>query len=68
MTTSRKVPDLFVMLYPVSRLDPDEPQVLYDGKPEGLDQVRDRRVRQFVNGEAGQRLMEMRQEYENSSS
>ena len=66
MTTTRKVPDRVIMLYPSSRLDPDEPQVIFDGRPDQLDQVRDRRVRQFVNGEAGQRLMEMRQEYEES--
>jgi len=32
---------------------------VFDGPPGELDQCRDRRVRQFVNGEAGQRLMEM---------
>jgi phospholipid/cholesterol/gamma-HCH transport system ATP-binding protein len=32
---------------------------VFDGPPGELDQSRDRRVRQFVNGEAGQRLMEM---------
>jgi len=68
MTTTRKVPDRVIMLYPSSRLDPDEPQVIFDGRPDQLDQVRDRRVRQFVNGEAGQRLMEMRQEYEESEN
>jgi phospholipid/cholesterol/gamma-HCH transport system ATP-binding protein len=47
------------MLYPLTRLEPDEPQVVYDGPPGELDHCRDRRVRQFVNGEAGQRLMEM---------
>lgn len=59
MDTARRVPDRVVMLYPLWRLDPDEPQVIYDGPPEGMDSCRDRRVRQFVNGEAGQRLMEM---------
>jgi phospholipid/cholesterol/gamma-HCH transport system ATP-binding protein len=47
------------MLYPLNRLDPNEPQIVFDGPPGKLDQSRDRRVRQFVNGEAGQRLMEM---------
>lgn len=60
MTTARKVGDRIVMLYPLSRLQPDEPQVIFDGPPEDLDTVRDRRVRQFVKGEAGQRLMELR--------
>ena len=60
MHTARKVADRVIMLYPLTRLDPHEPQVIYDGPPEGLDTSRDRRVRQFVNGEAGQRLMELR--------
>ena len=60
MHTARKVADRVIMLYPLSRLDPHEPQVIYDGPPEGLETSRDRRVRQFVNGEAGQRLMELR--------
>jgi phospholipid/cholesterol/gamma-HCH transport system ATP-binding protein len=68
MTTTRKVPDRVIMLYPSSRLDPDESQVIFDGRPDQLDQVRDRRVRQFVNGEAGQRLMEMRQENEENET
>jgi phospholipid/cholesterol/gamma-HCH transport system ATP-binding protein len=59
MDTARRIPDRVVMLYPLWRLEPDEPQILYDGPPEGLDSCRDRRVRQFVNGEAGERLMEM---------
>lgn len=59
MDTARRVPDRVVMLYPLWRLDPAEPQVIYDGPPEGMDSCRDRRVRQFVNGEAGQRLMEL---------
>ena len=67
MMTTRKVPDRVIMLYPAARLDPDEPQIIFDGRPNQLDEVRDRRVRQFVNGEAGQRLMEMRQEYEESA-
>lgn len=59
MDTARRVPDRVVMLYPLARLDPQEPQVIFDGQPSELDQSRDRRVRQFVNGEAGQRLMEL---------
>lgn len=60
MHTARKVADRIIMIYPLSRLDPDEPQIIFDGTPEELETVRDRRVRQFVNGEAGERLMEMR--------
>jgi phospholipid/cholesterol/gamma-HCH transport system ATP-binding protein len=61
MRTARKVADRVVMLYPLSRLSPDEPQVIYDGPPSDLDKTRDDRVRQFVHGEAGQRLMELRE-------
>jgi phospholipid/cholesterol/gamma-HCH transport system ATP-binding protein len=61
MRTARKVADRIVMLYPLGRLDPDEPQVIYDGPPSEVDNCRDRRVRQFVHGEAGERLMELRE-------
>jgi phospholipid/cholesterol/gamma-HCH transport system ATP-binding protein len=61
MRTARKVADRIVMLYPLSRLRPDEPQVLYDGPPSDLDKTSDRRVSQFVHGEAGERLMELRE-------
>lgn len=60
MITTRKVPDRVVMLYPVARLERGEPQIIYDGPPSGLDSADDKRVRQFVRGEAGERLMEMR--------
>ncbi|MFO0011346.1 MAG: ABC transporter ATP-binding protein [Planctomycetota bacterium] len=59
MHSARKVADRVIMLYPFSRLAPDEPQILYDGPPELLDESPDRRVTQFVRGEAGERLMEM---------
>src|SRR5688500_16143152 len=36
MNTVRKVADRVVMLYPLSRLEPHEPQVLYDGPPDNL--------------------------------
>jgi phospholipid/cholesterol/gamma-HCH transport system ATP-binding protein len=61
MVTARKVADRVVMLYPLSRLEPGEPQVLYDGTPQATDRCEDPRVTQFVRGEAGQRLSEMRQ-------
>lgn len=59
MHSARKVADRVIMLYPFSRLKADEPQVLYDGPPETMEECPDRRVRQFVRGEAGERLMEM---------
>ena len=61
MRTARKVAGRIVMLYPLPRLDREEPQILYDGPSERIDDAPDPRVRQFVRGEAGQRLMEMRQ-------
>jgi phospholipid/cholesterol/gamma-HCH transport system ATP-binding protein len=61
MRTARKVADRVIMLYPLSRLGSDESQVIYDGPPSDLDRCADRRVRQFVHGEAGERLMELRE-------
>jgi phospholipid/cholesterol/gamma-HCH transport system ATP-binding protein len=61
MHTARKVADRVVMLYPLARLKPDESQILFDGPPEDLDDAADSRVSQFVHGEAGERLMEMRE-------
>ena len=62
MRTAQKVADRVVMLYPLSRLRPDEPQVIYDGPAESIQQAADARVSQFVRGEARERLMEMRQQ------
>ena len=61
MKTARKVADRVVMLYPQTRLE-DKPQVIFDGTPDEIDKATDRRVSQFVRGEAGDRLMEMREE------
>ncbi len=60
MLTARKVADRIVMLYPLSRLGEGEPQIVYDGPADKIDDADDPRVRQFVRGEAGERLMEMR--------
>jgi phospholipid/cholesterol/gamma-HCH transport system ATP-binding protein len=61
MRTARKVADRVIMLYPLARLSASEPQVIYDGPPSELDSCGDDRVRQFVHGEAGERLMELRE-------
>jgi phospholipid/cholesterol/gamma-HCH transport system ATP-binding protein len=61
MRTARKVADRVVMLFPLSRLAPGESQIIYDGPPSELDNCHDRRVRQFIHGEAGERLMELRE-------
>ncbi len=53
MRTVHKVADRVVMFYPLSRLKDDESQVIYDGPPAGLATAEDPRVRQFVEGRAG---------------
>ena len=60
MHSVRKVADRVIMLYPVSRLD-NEPQIIFDGPPSQMERADDRRVIQFVRGEAGERLMELRE-------
>src|SRR5262249_2382104 len=51
MKTVVKVADRIVMLYPLAQLRPGEPQVLFDGTPAQMDESKEPRVRQFVNGE-----------------
>jgi len=48
MKTVRRVADRVVMLYPLARLDPGEPQVVYDGPAAGLEASSDERVRRFA--------------------
>ena len=60
MNTARKVADRVVMLMPTARLSRDESQIVFDGSVPEMEACRDRRVQQFINGEAGERLMEMR--------
>jgi phospholipid/cholesterol/gamma-HCH transport system ATP-binding protein len=60
MRTARKVADRVIMLFPRRRLDAEASQLLFDGPPSRLDNAEDRRVRQFVRGEAGDRLSELR--------
>lgn len=59
MHTARKVSDRVLMFFPRRRLRDDESQVLFDGSPSELEHAVDHRVRQFVRGEAGERLSEM---------
>jgi phospholipid/cholesterol/gamma-HCH transport system ATP-binding protein len=59
MKTVNKVADRVVMLYPLSRLRPGEPQILFDGTPDQLRECPDPRVRQFIEGEARDRLQEL---------
>jgi len=60
MNTARKVADRVVMLMPRHRLQSNESQMIFDGSVPELNACRDRRVQQFINGEAGERLMELR--------
>lgn len=62
MRTAQKVADRVVMLYPLARLEDEEPQVLYDGLPQDIEDAPDTRVSQFIRGEARDRLMELRQQ------
>lgn len=59
MRTAKKVANRVLMLYPLSRLNRDEPQVIYDGPPDAMERSTDDRVTQFVRGEAGARIREM---------
>lgn len=61
MRTATKVADRIVMLCPFARTDEGQSQIVFDGLPEEIEHAADRRVKQFVRGEAGERLMEMRE-------
>jgi phospholipid/cholesterol/gamma-HCH transport system ATP-binding protein len=59
MKTVHKVADRIVMFYPLVRLQPGEKQILFDGTPDELAHCPDARVKQFVEGEARDRLLEL---------
>lgn len=59
MSTVRKVADRVVMFYPLSRLRPDEPQIVFEGTAEEAFSTPDPRVSQFVHGQARERLQEL---------
>ena len=60
LRTVRKCADRVVMLYPSARLGAGEPQILFDGSPDALGSAADERVRQFVEGQAMERVSEMK--------
>ena len=68
MNTVTKVADRVVMFYPLARLGPGDPQILFDGPPSELEHAPDPRIGQFIRGEAGERLREMAQQRTVSSS
>ncbi len=59
MKSAVKVADRIVMLYPIARLEADEPQLIFDGTPAEIERTKDERVSQFYHGQAGDRLEEM---------
>ncbi|QDT65461.1 ABC transporter ATP-binding protein [Calycomorphotria hydatis] len=59
MHTVKRVANRVVMLYPNARLTPEQPQVIFEGMPEEAFESNDPRVRQFVRGEASERLTEL---------
>ncbi|MBX3443707.1 MAG: ABC transporter ATP-binding protein [Planctomyces sp.] len=59
MITVRKVATRIVMFEPLSRLRPDEPQLIFEGSAADAFDSPDPRVAQFVRGEAGERLQEL---------
>ena len=59
MRTVQKVADRIVMLYPLSRLPADRPQIVFNGTTEEAFQSRDPVVSQFIHGEAGERIQEL---------
>ena len=68
MKTARRVADRVIMLYPLTRLKPDEPQVLFDGTLAELDQCADARVKSFVEGNARGRMEAMNDEFRANGS
>ena len=68
MQTARKVADRIIMLYPLLRLAPTDSQIVFEGTPAELDRCRDPRIRQFVEGRAGNRLTELRDEQDRAAT
>lgn len=62
MKSAQKVADRIVMFYPLSRLDVHERQIIFAGTPAEIQKSTDKRVAQFVRGEAGDRLNEMNEQ------
>jgi len=59
MVTVGRTVDRVIMLYPLPRLERDEPQIIFDGTPAEAFSAQDPRVYQFVHGQAGERLQEL---------
>jgi phospholipid/cholesterol/gamma-HCH transport system ATP-binding protein len=50
MTTVRTVADRVIMLYPLAKLDADEPQIVFEGSTDELFTSDDSRIARFVHG------------------
>ncbi len=59
MKSAVKVANRLVMLYPHALLKPDEPQMIFDGTADEIWRCEDKRVAQFIRGEAGDRIRDM---------
>lgn len=59
MHTVRRVADRVIMLFPLSRLQPGESQIVFSGTADEVFNCADPRVNNFVHGEAGERLKEL---------
>lgn len=58
LKTVHKVANRVLMLYPLARLKPGEPQIIFDGDLKALQECSDERVARFVRGEAPSQLAE----------
>lgn len=58
MRTVQKVADRVIMFSPLSRLKPNESQLIFDGTTDELYKAADPRVQQFIHGEAKERILE----------
>jgi phospholipid/cholesterol/gamma-HCH transport system ATP-binding protein len=59
MVTVGRTVDRVIMLYPLPRLDAGDRQIVFDGSPAEVFSAHDKRVFQFVHGQAGERLQEL---------
>ncbi len=59
MRTVQKVADRVVMLYPLSQLETNESQIVFEGRPDEAFESDDPRIADFVRGRAGERIQEL---------
>jgi phospholipid/cholesterol/gamma-HCH transport system ATP-binding protein len=59
MHTVDRVADRVIMLYPLARLTPKQPQIVFNGPAHEVLEATDPRVAEFVRGEASRRLQEI---------